>query len=69
MITRTVAVGAQPAASATNSNRRCALSTDLWTRYQALDFDHQHQCPQNQPMQPRRHLVKQETAFCRAAGD
>src|SRR5271167_1749112 len=31
-------IGAQPTASATNSNRRCAVSADLRTRYQALDF-------------------------------
>ena len=32
--------GAQPTASVTNSNRRCAVSADLRTRYQTLDFDH-----------------------------
>jgi hypothetical protein len=32
------ALGAQPTASATNSNRRCAVSIDPRTRYQALDF-------------------------------
>src|SRR6266704_3576325 len=31
--------GAQPTTSATNSNRRCAVSADLRTRYQALDFE------------------------------
>jgi hypothetical protein len=31
-------LGAQATASATNSNRRCAVSADLRTRYQALDL-------------------------------
>jgi hypothetical protein len=35
-----LALGAQAIARATNSSRRCAVSADLRTQYQAQDFDH-----------------------------
>jgi len=46
---RVSAIGAQPTASATNSNRRCAESTDLRTWYQAFCVD--------DPVEARANLV------------